>query len=127
MGRYQHGFCVGLPKTVRKVYYIIFIVVDRFSKMSHFIPCINTTDASKVTQLFFKEVVHPHGLLETIVSERHTKFMSYFWKTLWMTAKTKLHFSTTYHPQTNGMTKVVNRSLGQLLRYLVRNHITTLD
>ena len=44
-----------------------------------------------------------------------------------MTAKTRLHFSAAYHPQTYGQTKVVNRSLGQLLRCLVRDHITTWD
>ena len=95
--------------------------------MAHFIPCNNTTNAYKVAQLFFKEVVCLHGLPKTIVSDRDTKFMSYFWKTLWMTANTKLHFSTAHHPQIDGQTKVVNRSLGQLLRCLVHDHITTWD
>ncbi|XXG61997.1 hypothetical protein AAC387_Pa05g0460 [Persea americana] len=95
--------------------------------MAHFIPYTSTSDAYKVDKLFLKEVVRLHGLPKTIVSDRDTKFMSYFWKTLWMLSNTKLKFSTAYHLQTDGQTEVVNISLGQLLRCLVRDHITTWD
>ena len=118
-------FVLGLPKTTRKVDSIF--VVDHFSKMAHFIPCTTMANAYKVAQLFFREVVCLHGLAKTIVSDRDTKFMSYFWKTLCMTTKTKLHFSTAYHLQTDGQTEVVNRSIGQLLRCLVCDNITTWD
>ena len=58
--------------------------------------------------------------------DQDVKFTS-FWKTLWVIWGTKLQFSTTYHPQTNGQTEVVNRSLRNLLRCLLGEHIRAWD
>lgn len=59
---------------------------------------------------------------QSIVSDRETKFLFHFLQTLWERFGTKMNFSTTCHPQSNGQTKVVNRSLGNLLRTLVGNN-----
>ena len=119
-------FILGLPRTQRG-YDLIFVVVDRFSKMAHFIPCQKTNDATHIANLFFKEVVRLHDLPRSIVSDQDTKFVVNLWRTLWKKMGTSFSFSSSYDPQTNGQTKVVNISLGDLLRSLVTAHHRELD
>ena len=90
--------------------------MDRFSKMPHFIPCHKSDDVANVADLFIHEIIRLHGVPNTIVLDRDTKFLSHFWRCLSAKLGTKLLFGTTCHPQTDGQTEVVNTMLRAVLK-----------
>jgi hypothetical protein len=115
-------FVLGLSRTKRGRN-IIFVVVDHFSKMTHFIHYHKSDNVSHVADLFFTEIVHLHGVPNTIILDRDAKFLSHFCRILWFKLETKLLFSTTYHPQTDGQTEVVNRILSTILRAVLKTNL----
>jgi len=103
------------------------VVMDCFLKMAHFIPCEKTNDATYIAHLYIKEVVKLHGIPKSIVSDRDTKFPCHFWRCLWRLFGTKLLYSTSHHPQTDGQTEVTNKTIATLLRSLVSKSVKEWD
>jgi hypothetical protein len=100
-------FIVGLSKT-QSDYDSIWVIVDRLSKVAHFIPVKTTYKGSKLAELYIARIVCLHGVPKKIVSDRGTQFTSKFWEKLHESMDTKLNFSSAYHPQTDGQTERVN-------------------
>jgi transposase InsO family protein len=112
-------FITGLPPSHGCT--TILVVVDRFSKGAHFGALPPTYTAYKVAQLFLDMVCKHHGVPRSLVSDRDPIFISQFWRELFKLSGTQLHMSTAYHPETDGQTEVLNRSLEQYLRAFVHH------
>jgi hypothetical protein len=107
-------FITGLPKLGNKS--VIMVVVDFLSKYAHFCALPHPFTASTVAQIFMDQVFKLHGMPHSIVSDRDPTFTSNFWQDLFKLQGTQLHLSSTYHPQTDGQTEVVNKCLETYLR-----------
>ena len=111
-------FISPLPKT-NSQHDAIMVVVDKLTKYAHFIPTVSTLTATQTATLFFREIVRHHGLPATIISDRDTRFTSFFWRALWNLLGTSFNMSTSAHPETDGQTERMNRTLEQMLRSYV--------
>ena len=111
-------FITGLPVTA-KGYDSIYVVLDRLTKMAHFIPCTKDISALETAQLYVDHVYKLHGAPLEIISDRDTKFQSAFWQGLVALLGTKHKMSSAFHPQTDGGTERLNRVLEEYLRAFV--------
>ena len=97
----------------------IWVVVDRLTKMRHFVPCRTTTNASDLANLFLHHVWKHHGLPQDIVPDRGPQFASDFWRQLCFRLGISPRLSTAFHPETDGQTERANPTVMQYLRAFV--------
>jgi hypothetical protein len=107
-------FVEGLPISHGKD--VILVVVDRLTKYAHFLPLSHPYSVKTVATLFIDNVIKLHGPPSVITSDRDTIFLSKLWSEIFSTMKISLHFSTAYHPQSDGQTERVNQCMEQYLR-----------
>ena len=100
------------------------VVVDMLSNSAHFIPVKSTYKVVSVAEIFLKEVFQLHGVPKMAISDRDVKFRSNFWKSLFARLETKINFSTSYHPETNGQTERTNQVIEDMLRMYVMERPT---
>ena len=97
-------FVFSLPRT-REGHDGIWVIVDRLTKSAHFLPVGKKYSLDKLAELYVNEIVRLHGVPESIVSDRDPRFASKFWRALQAALGTRLHFSTAFHPQTDGQSE----------------------
>ena len=107
-------FITDLP--LSNAYNNIFVVVDRLTKMAHFVPCKKTSSSEDTTRLFLDNVYCYHGLPDDIVLDQGTQFVSKFWRFLFDILKVEIKLTSAFHPQTDSQTEWVNQVLEQYLR-----------
>ena len=108
-------FVGGLPLS-RKSHDYLYVVIDRFRKMCILIPCKKQITAENTVSLFFQHVWVHFRLPTLIVLDWDSLFLEEFWTSFWEMMDTKLKRSTTFHPQIDGQTEVVNHTMVHLLR-----------
>lgn len=121
-------FITDLPPSVdpanNTTFDSILVVVDRFTKMSHFVPCHKAINAETTATLFLASIFKIHGTPLEIISDRGPQFDSAFWKSLFNSLNVKIKLSTAYHPQTDGQSERTNQTLETYLRCFV-THLQT--
>ena len=110
-------FVTGLPMS--RGCDSIWVVVDRLSKVAHFIPIRETWTVAQLARVFVDHIVTLHGTPRSIVSDRDARFTSHLWRQIQEYMGTELHMSTAYHPQTDGQTERTIQTLEDLLRSCV--------
>jgi hypothetical protein len=108
-------FIVRLPHT-QAGYDSIWVIVDRLTKVAHFILVKTTYLGVKLAKLYMSQIVCLHGVSKKIVSDKGSQFTSKYWKKLHESMDTKLNFSSVYHPHTDGQTERTNQILEDMLR-----------
>jgi len=94
----------------------IWVVIDRLTKMGHFIKCQGTMKSKDLADHFLQQIIRPHGLPSSIVSDRGTLFTSDFWRQVTKALRISRNLSTAFHPQTDRQTERANAILEQYLR-----------
>lgn len=111
-------FIIGLPMSVRR-HDAIMVVVDRLSKVAHFIPVKSSYNAASVAKVYMEHIVRVHGIPKKIISDRDPVFTSSLWRAMQRELGTQLNFSSAYHPETDGQTERVNQILEDMLRMYI--------
>ncbi|GJY44450.1 reverse transcriptase domain-containing protein [Tanacetum coccineum] len=113
--RITMDFITKLPKT-SSGHDIIWVIIDRLTKSTHFIPTRETDSMETLTRLYIKEIVSRHGVPISIISDHDRHFTSRFWQSMQDALGTQLEMSTTYHPQTDGQSERAIQTLEDMLR-----------
>ena len=112
-------FVSGFAPSVRSRHTACCVVCDRFTRMIHVEPCRDHATARETVGMILRMIISRHGCPRVILSDRGTQFDSELWREVWGMLGTRVAMATTHHPQTNGLTERMNRTLISLIRKYV--------
>lgn len=113
-------FVIGILRTLRG-HDSVWIIVDRLTKSTHFLPVKTKYGGVRYAQIFMNETVRLHGVSVSIISNRGSQFTSHFWRSFQETLGTRIDLSTAFHPQTDGQSERTIQILEDMLRACVLN------
>ncbi|GJW26300.1 putative reverse transcriptase domain-containing protein [Tanacetum coccineum] len=116
--RITMDFVTKLPKT-SSGHDTIWVIVDRLTKSTHFIPTKSIDSMETLTRLYIKEIISQHRVPISIISDRDSHFTSRFWQSMQNALGTQLDISTAYHPETDGHSERTIQTLEDMLRAYV--------
>ncbi|GJY31178.1 putative reverse transcriptase domain-containing protein [Tanacetum coccineum] len=108
-------FVTKLPRT-SSGHDTIWVIVDRLTKSTHFLPMREDYKMDRLARLYLNEIVARHGVPISIISDRDSRFMSRFWQSMQEALKTRLDMSTAYLPQIDGQREHTIQTLEDMLR-----------
>ena len=111
-------FITGFPRS-QKGNNAIWVVVDRLSKVAHFLAVREDITASQLADLYISRILVLHGIPKKIISDRGSLFTSKFWTSFQEAMGTRVNFTTAFHPQGDGQVERVNQILEDMLRACV--------
>ena len=95
---------------------VVWVIVDRLTKSTHFLPMNMKYFMEKLVQLYMDEIIRLHGVPMSIVSDRDPRFIFRFWQKLQEVLGTKLNLSATYHHQMDRQSEKIIQTLEHMLR-----------
>jgi hypothetical protein len=98
---------------------MILVIIDRLTKMAHFVPTQSTVTSKETADLFLQHIFRQHGLPNNILSDRDPRFIAKFWQALQEALGIQLLMSMADHPQTDGQSEAAVAVIQKLLRSFV--------
>ena len=119
-------FVSGFASTKRK-HTAVCVICDRFTRMVHMESCLDHATAKETAKIAIRQIIAKHGCPRVIISDRGTQFDSELWKHLWNFMGTRVQLASTHHPQTNGLTERMNRTLIGMIKKMTHNSLHEWD
>ncbi|KAF7640703.1 hypothetical protein LDENG_00021870, partial [Lucifuga dentata] len=116
-------FVTGLPPSGGNT--VILTIVDRFSKMAHFLPLPKLPTVKETAKLMLQHVFRLHGFPADVVSDQGPQFSLVFWREFCTLVGATVSLTSGFHPQSNGPTERMNQEMETALRCVASRDLSS--